>query len=350
MADVDHGRTPPYRKTRLTASTGSATLTAVPTGPTRANTVPMPAGRKLPWLAVPPHVRTALAERLGAPVSAARDLPGGFSPGAAARLDLGDGRRVFVKAVSAGQNPRSPDLYRREAQVAAVLPTAARAPRLRAAYDDGDWVALAFDFVSGRHPRLPWTDDDLAVVLPALERLAGALTPAPNWAPPIAVEFSDDFAGWRRLASTPPDDLPSWAARHLTELADLEATWPAAVAGDTLLHLDLRGDNLLITADRQVIVIDWSAPCAGAAWADLVAFLLNPALHGGHHPEALLAGTALGRSAPPSGVTALVCAAAGYFAARSRQPAPPGLPTIRRFQRAQERVALDWLAVRTGWA
>lgn len=177
-----------------------------------------------------------------------------------------------------------------------------------------------------------------------------AAHPAPGWAPSIAEEFAADFAGWRRLATAPPDDLPRWAARHLPALAALESSWPTLLAGDTLLHLDLRADNLLITPDRQVIVIDWSAPCAGAPWADLVAFLIHPALYGGHDPEALLAGTALGRSAPPAAVTAMVCAAAGYFAARSREPAPPGLPTVRASQRDQERVTLRWLAARTGWA
>jgi hypothetical protein len=34
---------------------------------------------------------------------------------------------------------------------------------------------------------------------------------------------------------------------------------------------------------------------------------------------------------------------AGYFARQSIKPAPPGLPRIREFQRAQGAVALSWL-------
>jgi hypothetical protein len=34
---------------------------------------------------------------------------------------------------------------------------------------------------------------------------------------------------------------------------------------------------------------------------------------------------------------------------QSRQPHPPGLPTLREFQAAQGRTALAWLKIRTGW-
>ncbi len=51
-----------------------------------------------------------------------------------------------------------------------------------------------------------------------------------------------------------PARLDRWSARHLDRLAELEEEAPAAAAGDTLLHLDLRADNLLLTPDRVVVV------------------------------------------------------------------------------------------------
>jgi hypothetical protein len=42
-------------------------------------------------------------------------------------------------------------------------------------------------------------------------------------------------------------------------------------------------------------------------------------------------------------VIPLVAAMAGYFAERARLPDPPGLPTVRAFQRAQGEVTLAWL-------
>lgn len=56
--------------------------------------------------------------------------PGGFSPGVAARLLLTDGSRAFVKAVSPDQNGDTPTLHRREAVVAAALPSGVPVPKL----------------------------------------------------------------------------------------------------------------------------------------------------------------------------------------------------------------------------
>ena len=39
----------------------------------------------------------------------------------------------------------------------------------------------------------------------------------------------------------------------------------------------------------------------------------------------------------------LVAAMAGYFAERGTLPDPPGLPTVRAFQRAQGQVTTAWL-------
>ena len=53
--------------------------------------------------------------------------------------------------------------------------------------------------------------------------------------------------------------------------------------------------------------------------------------------------------ADPEAVTANLAALAGFLVGASRLPAPPGLPTLRSFQRGQGLVALEWLRRRTGW-
>jgi hypothetical protein len=49
-------------------------------------------------------------------------------------------------------------------------------------------------------------------------------------------------------------------------------------------------------------------------------------------------------------VTALVAAVTGGLAWSAGQPDPPGLPTIRRWQREQAAILLAWVRRRTGWA
>jgi len=55
------------------------------------------------------------------------------------------------------------------------------------------------------------------------------------------------------------------------------------------------------------------------------------------------------REANPTRVTAVLGAITGFFIRQSRQPSPPGLPTLRQFQLDQGLPALEWLKRRTGW-
>jgi aminoglycoside phosphotransferase (APT) family kinase protein len=299
-------------------------------------------GARIPWEAVPASVREAVEAGLGSRVAEAVTQPGGFSPGAAARLQLDDGRRVFVKAVGPEPNPDSPDLHRDEARVTAALPPETPAPKLLFAHDDGDWVALVFEDVDGREPELPWRRDELDRILAALGDLFAALTPAPIEAETFAERFGEMLHGWRNLVAERTGDFDPWAEEHLDLLAELEAGWETAGAGETLLHADVRADNLLLTPDR-VVFVDWPHASLGAPWIDLVAFLPSVAMQGGPKPWELFDDHAIVRDARREDVDAVLAALAGFFVQRSTLPPPPGLPTLREFQRAQGTEALAWL-------
>jgi aminoglycoside phosphotransferase (APT) family kinase protein len=315
---------------------------------------PPATGRRLAWDDVPGWLRGEVEERLGGRVVEAVTQPSGFSPGLAVRVRLGDGRRAFVKAVGPEPNPDSPGIHRAEARTMAVLPRSAPAPRMLWSLDRDGWVALAFEDVDGAHPTLPWRPGELARVLAMVTDLAAALTPAPPGPPTVAERLRDSFVGWRRLAAAHAagdDDLAGldpWAARHLRRLADLEAGWPEATRGPTLLHADLRADNLLLTPTR-VVAVDWPWACVGAAWVDLLFLLPSVAMQGGPDPEATFAAHPVAAGADPEALTATLAAVAGFLVGASRLPPPPGLPTLRSFQLGQGLVALEWLRRRTGW-
>jgi Ser/Thr protein kinase RdoA (MazF antagonist) len=303
---------------------------------------PPPAvGLRFSWSDLPLRIQAATEASLGSPVIAAETQLSGFSPGVAARLRCANGRRAFVKAIGPEPNPGSPAYHRREAAIVAAMPAHAPVPRLLWTHDEGDggWILLLFEEIDGVHPALPWRADELARVLDAIADLSAALTPAPLVAPSASTLVARDICGWAGLLAAPPDALDPWSRDHLHALAALEAEAPRAVAGDTLLHFDLRADNLLLTADR-VYVFDWPHAVIGAAWVDLVFFAPSVAMQGGPPPEELLR-----RVAPdPEDLIAVVATVAGFFTARALEPAPPGLPTLRAFQAAQGAVARAWLA------
>ena len=118
--------------------------------------------------------------------------------------------------------------------------------------------------------------------------------------------------------------------------------------GNTLLHFDMRADNILLTPEK-VWFVDWPQACTGAAWVDVVFFAPSVTMQGGPPPEEVIASHPSVHSADPTAVTAVIAALAGYFTQRALQPPPPGLPTLRPFQAAHGRVARRWLAERTGW-
>jgi aminoglycoside phosphotransferase (APT) family kinase protein len=311
--------------------------------------VSLPGSPRLRYADLPGVLRVEIEGALGAPVVSASTCPGGFSPGTAAVVTCADGSRAFVKAVGTTLNPDTHRLHRREARIAAALPCSLPTPRLRWSREleaeGGAWVALVFDAVEGAPPLLPWTADSAAVVLPVLAHLAAAATPCP--VPDLAgvsEALADDLAGWADLAASPPTDLDPWEGRHLDWLAGSPGrlTATGGLDGDTLVHLDVRADNLLVTADGAVLLVDWPWAARGAAWVDTVLFALDAAVHGGVDPERLAGSAPLMAYADPAAVTDFLLGLTGMWAAAMRRPAPLGLPTLRIFQRRFHDAALDW--------
>ncbi len=313
-----------------------------------------PQGARLHWKQAPKRLRDAFEAWAGSPVAEAVTQPSGFSPGVAARLLLADGRRVFVKAVGPDINPDSAGIHRRELRIISRMPEDVPAPRLLWSRDEGEggWVALAFEDIEGEHPRQPWDLRELERVLEGLVALGERLTPSPLPAG-VAPDASDAFPndGWRNLRDDPhrQRSLAPWFRSNLDRLAELERAVPDAVKGDTLVHFDIRADNLLLTPDR-VWFLDWPHAFVGAAWIDVIVMAPSVTMQGGPPPEEVVAAHPACRTAAPDDVTAVVAALAGLFTEWGSRPPPPGLPTLRPFQQAQASVARDWLLRRLGEA
>jgi Ser/Thr protein kinase RdoA (MazF antagonist) len=259
-------------------------------------------------------------------------------------------RTIFVKAVGPELNPESPNMHRREARISAALPPSPRYPRLLEVYDDRAWVALAFEAVKGRPPRHPWDSGEIGRVADALSGMHAELTPSPvPGIEPLSAYAVNLFGGWSTLASLGvATGLDEWAAAHLDRLAELESGWPEACAGPTLVHGDVRADNVLVLGD-EVVFVDWPHACVGNAAFDVVAWAPSVSLEGGPPPEEVLALYDPMGHADADALTVLLAAITGFFVSHSLRPPPPGLPTLRAFQTAQGEVALDWLRRRTGW-
>ncbi|MFE6022742.1 phosphotransferase [Streptomyces sp. NPDC056441] len=266
------------------------------------------------WEVLPDEVRAKVQARLGSPVVEVSYPEGGFTPGLAVRLTCADRSEVFLKAADLALPMAS--YYRAEAVVGEHLPSGI-APRLWWSLESHGWIVNAFEAVLGGEPDLRPGSADLPGVLDVVGSLERELTPCPA---PVgeAGETLSLLAGhWERLAAAPAGPDAWCAARRawLTEMDDRDLLVKAA-AGDTLVHCDLRADNMLVESER-VRVLDWSWAARGAAWVD-AAFFVPQLILAGHSPagaEAELgARVPAWRAADPKALSMFAVAITGYWA------------------------------------
>ncbi|MEV6525916.1 aminoglycoside phosphotransferase family protein [Longispora sp. NPDC051575] len=304
------------------------------------------------WNSLPAAVRALVADRLGGPVTAGPPAGGGFSGGFASVV-RGPAGALFVKAVSATDNPVIADCYRREAKINKALPIGVPVPRVHWLADTADWVILALDAIEGA--RMPGPDD-LDRVLAAWHHVIDALATPPRALLDVGLRTAEEdngpaFAGWRRIAAgeVPDRILGDWFPRDLiVPLAHLENDWATATAGTAVVHHDLRMDNVVLDAAGAPWFCDWNWPSLAASWFDLPA-LLVPAYAAGRDTSALLARQPALSGVTPDQVDALLAAVAGYWAVAGSHEYIPGSPWLRQHQTWSGEATVRWIAERRGW-
>ena len=200
-----------------------------------------------------------------------------------------------------------------------------------------DGEILVLEDLSGEIWPPPWTATSVDAVRDSLEELA-AISPPAGLPPlenlrPIFVD-----SGWQAIADDPTAFLSlglcsaDWLAAALPRL--MAAAASIDLAGDSLVHVDVRSDNLCIRGNRALF-FDWNWASIGNPLVDLAAWLPSLEAEGGPQPEELLPGTA---AAP------YAAALAGLWGARAGMPAPAELPRLREMQLLQARPGLSWAA------
>jgi hypothetical protein len=195
-------------------------------------------------------------------------------------------------------------------------------------WEDGEEPLLVLEDVSpGASFPPPWDRSGVEAVLATLREVAEQRAELP------LLEDST-LAGWPEIARDPEPFLSlglvaeDWLERALPRL--LEAAEAAPLGGDSVVHGDVRSDNLCLR-DGRAVLLDWNHACLGNPAFDVAMWLPSLALEGG--PEPL----GLSREADE-----LAVVLAGFFAAHAGLPPPEGAPRVRGFQLAQLEVALPW--------
>jgi phosphotransferase family enzyme len=188
------------------------------------------------WTDLPESVREAVAAHTG-PISGVEPAPVGNHADVASTLHTTQGR-LFVKAAKKLVDRDGPEVRSLRWEAAINSHVAEFAPRLHWTVEDGGWLVLGFDHVQGRRADFTPGSPDVAVLAKTIHQLQE--TPCPDVVT-MRVE--------RRWQSV-TDDV-------------------SLMAGGALLHTDLNEDNLIITTDGRVHVVDWAFVSRGAAWVEL---------------------------------------------------------------------------------
>lgn len=311
------------------------------------------------WRSVPAPVRYEVGLTLGAEVTRAMRVYGGFSATPTFRLRLSDGRRAFFKAASAESTEFAHEAHTREERVYRELhPFIAKwSPALYGAFEIDGWRVMLLEDL-GPKTAPPWKPAVLRAVTRAFgdfhRENQGAdfpdwlgrpqmqlMTPDQLWL--MVQEFDRDAVA--NLAGPASDDARRWLDAALPVLTRVSRTIGEVGQPYSLIHRDVRSDNLRWTPDG-LRLLDWPHPGVGPAEYDTVEFAQSVETEGGPSAEQVLAWYGERFALRDDAIDAAVAALAGFFASHAHRPDIPGLPRLRPFQRAQLRVTLAWAARR----
>lgn len=272
----------------------------------------------------------ALARRIASVVGARpvelRRVSRGYTPAGRLVATFAGGDTLFVKLAT---DELTAGWLRDERRVYESL-NGSFIPRCHGWEDDGERPMLLLEDLSAAHWPPPWSREQIESLLDTLRRVsASSLEGAPRLGADSTLK-----RGWRMVADDPAPFLglglasPAWLDRALPLL--LDALDRLVLEGESLLHCDVRSDNVCFVGGRGVLV-DWNWACIGNPRVDIGAWLPSLRMEGGPLPESILP------DAPE--MAAMI---SGFFARHAGLPGIPDAPFVRPLQRRQLSTALPW--------
>lgn len=269
----------------------------------------------------------AVAKQLGSQPTTWRSITRGYTAAECWIFTLADARTVFVKYAT---DTRTSQWLHSEWQMYQGI-QAAFMPELLGTGMASDLPFLILEDLTHATWPPPWTDESIALVKAGLQDLRSTQLPGHLEA---LEDLRPELGGWQRIAEDPQPFLSlkvcseAWLKKNLARLKEAEIA--TILAGDELVHLDIRSDNLCLVGN-QVKFIDWNYARRGNGLIDLVGWLPSLHLEDGPAPWDIL-----------TDEPELISLIAGYFAYHAPLPPHSPNPLHREFQKAQLRIALNW--------
>ena len=201
-------------------------------------------------------------------------------------------------------------------------------------FDDGERPVLALEDLSPAAWPPPWDAERIEAVLGCLRLVAAADPPADL---PLAADDHLQLRdGWAELER----EAGAFLSLGLCSQAWFDANLPtlrsageaAPLAGEALLHFDVRSDNLCVRPEGSATLVDWNWTSVGNPEIDIAFWLPSLEAEGGPAPETVL----------PAASPELVACWAGFLCSHAARPPIETAPNVRSAQLRQARSALPW--------
>lgn len=279
------------------------------------------------------NVRRALKRLRSEPVAWQAVTTGGHTPARRWVVMLANGSTAFVKVAT---DELTAAWIRDEHLAYSMLRGAPYMAGYIGFSDDGVHPVLALEDLSSCAWPPPWDRERVDAVVACLSAVAS--TPPPEGLPRAGDDHLGLREGWAEVARAPEGFLalglcsPGWLDAHLPALS--ESAQGAELEGESLLHFDVRSDNLCFRADGSVVLVDWNWTSVGDPAIDAAFWLPSLEAEGGPAPEEVL----------PRVSPGLVACWAGFLCSHAARPPISTALEVRGVQLRQARSALPWAA------
>lgn len=314
---------------------------------------------------LPADLITKIENVIGDKITGAEMAWGGYSASFSILADTEQSGRYFIKGSHPEEMAHGFKMLQQEIQAYQNIPILKTLAPPFVGYvakgGEDDWHLGIWRAVEGGQIKTRWSDRDLQTVGQRMAYIYKNFEEQnENLLPAEETNFIQDILsgknGWQRLdknaerienfcrAFHDGDAARAWLAANLDHLIDL-SSGHADGHLRTLLHFDLRTDNMLFDHQDQVWLIDWPNACSGPAVYDLVYLAGELALRGngqaGDIYQKLIGYSGL--SVRKGDVKIALCQLTGYLALNFYRDVPEKLPRLRWLQGGMLFALTDWM-------
>lgn len=313
----------------------------------------------------PAALKTDVEKQVGANITKAHIQYGGYSAAFSCIAKTEDGKTYFIKGSHPAEMSHGAKTLAQEIHIyksVDILKEISPAFIGQAHYGgEDDWRLGIWQALQGPGIKTSWTDQDFKYFGETMKKLYTEFDPdKADVLPADQTNFIKDIISgknsWQKFTAfedrkdqfcsifEDQDAARAWLDSHLPQL--IKDSRSPVDHFQTLVHFDLRHDNILFDEAGSALLIDWPNGCIAPAGYDLVCLSCDLMAHGNGDAWDIfkkLSDTQT-LNISESDVIAILSKISGYYALNAYREIPDRLPRLRWIQKAFLYCMTEWLA------